>query len=43
MGLSGCCSCVKYLMVLINILFWVCMQADNKIYNKNKENDNRTS
>lgn len=40
MGLSGCCSCVKYLMVLINILFWVCMQAD---YNKNKENNNRTS
>lgn len=24
MGLNGCCSCVKYLMVLINILFWVC-------------------
>ncbi|KAH8284060.1 hypothetical protein KR054_009114 [Drosophila jambulina] len=23
MGLNGCCSCVKYLMVLINILFWL--------------------
>ncbi|XP_005180417.2 CD82 antigen [Musca domestica] len=23
MGLNGCCSCVKFLMVLFNILFWV--------------------
>lgn len=40
MGLNGCCSCVKYLMVLINILFWVGMQADsNNTENKNNNNN----